>query len=112
MLTWLLNLISQNDNFSYAKETQSVSQRDKCAETGDTWQCEILNTRILAAAAAAGPGTFLRRIQMKIGSESELDKSYGRGAQSKPANIVGGKLQIFLKIPKGRRKKSLTITRF
>ena len=48
----MLNLISQNDNFSYAKETQSVSQRDKCAETGDTWQCEILNTRILAAAAA------------------------------------------------------------
>ena len=93
----MLNLISQKDNFSYAKETQ----RDKCAETGDTWQCAILNTRILAAAAAAAvPGTFLRRIQMKIGSESELDKSYGRGAESKPANIVGGKLQIFLKIPK------------
>ena len=53
MLTWVLNLISQKDNFSYTKEAQSVSQRDKCAETGDTWQCEILNTRILAAAAAA-----------------------------------------------------------
>ena len=89
----MLNLISQNDNFSYAKETQSVSQRDKCAETGDTWQCEILNTRILAAVA--GPGTFLRRIQMKIGSESELDKSYGRGAESKPANIVGGNYNFF-----------------
>ena len=49
----MLNLISQKDHFSCAKETQSVSQRDKCAETGDTWQCEILNTRILAAAAAA-----------------------------------------------------------
>ena len=41
---------------------------------------------------------------MKIGSESELDKSYGRGAESKPANIVGGKLQIFLKISKGVKK--------
>ena len=97
MLTWVLNLISQKDNFSYTKETQSVPQRDKCAETGDTWQCEILNTRILAAAAAAAPvpGTFLRRIQMKIGSESELDKSYGRGAESKPANIVGENYKYF-----------------
>ena len=43
------------------------------------WQCVILNTSILAAAA--GLGTFLRRIQMKIGSESERDKSYGVGCR-------------------------------
>ena len=42
---------------------------------------------------------------MKIGSESELDKSYGRGAENKPANIVWGKttniiqLEVFLVRP-------------
>ena len=41
---------------------------------------------------------------MKIGSESELDKSYGLGAENKPANIVGGKRRIIAVCNETKRK--------
>ena len=72
---------------------QVVQMGTWCAGMGDTWQCVILNTTTLAAPPY---WQQQRGIQMKIGSESELDKSYGRGAENKPANILWGKLQILL----------------